>query len=524
MVCGGGNVANVCGTGSCTSESDVELCSRYAATCGALTVSNRCGTLSTASCGNCIAPKTCRANNQCVVTACQESNPAFCARLGKNCGAVSGTDICGQTRTAECGQCAATEICTSNVCTDTVGPSDAGSCVAESNPAFCLRLGKDCGSVTNLDNCGQQRTAACGTCTAPDTCGGAGVLNLCGNGSCQAETDKQFCARLGKNCGSVTDFDNCDMTRTATCGTCISPQVCTASVCSCTAETDPAFCTRLGKTCGTVTEADNCAVSRTVSCGTCTAPATCAQNVCACIPESNADLCTRAGKDCGVLTFTDNCGTARSLTCGGCIAPKTCGGGGTANRCGCFEPDQSFCTRLDKDCGSVTAVDKCGISRTANCGTCDARHTCPSSHVCTCPATRPAPAETANWPAIPASPSNGAYTSTTETVLDEQTCLIWQRDSSPSMNMPTAVPYCADLTLAGNTDWRLPTLAELESLLSHAHTPMINPIAFPNTQKGSYWSGSVNPAATLNWYLSFVNGNSALTDGATHKFYVRCVR
>jgi hypothetical protein len=35
----------------------------------------------------------------------------------------------------------------------------------------CGQVGDGCGNVLN-----------CGTCTAPDTCGGGGVANVCGTG------------------------------------------------------------------------------------------------------------------------------------------------------------------------------------------------------------------------------------------------------------------------------------------------------------------------------------------------------
>jgi hypothetical protein len=52
--------------------------------------------------------------------------------------------------------------------------------------------------------------------------------------SCVAESDAQFCARLGKSCESVSDTDNCGTARTANCGTCTSPSApaCVANVCS----------------------------------------------------------------------------------------------------------------------------------------------------------------------------------------------------------------------------------------------------------------------------------------------------
>jgi beta-glucanase (GH16 family) len=56
------------------------------------------------------------------------------------------------------------------------------TCTTESNAAFCSRLGKDCGAVSGTDNCGLARSvASCGTCTAPETCGGAGTANVCGS-------------------------------------------------------------------------------------------------------------------------------------------------------------------------------------------------------------------------------------------------------------------------------------------------------------------------------------------------------
>ena len=56
------------------------------------------------------------------------------------------------------------------------------SCIPESNAAFCARRGKNCGAVTGTDNCGAARTVSnCGNCASPATCGGAGVANVCGS-------------------------------------------------------------------------------------------------------------------------------------------------------------------------------------------------------------------------------------------------------------------------------------------------------------------------------------------------------
>jgi len=51
----------------------------------------------------------------------------------------------------------------------------AASCV----PTSCAAQGKNCGSIA--DSCGG--TLNCGTCTAPQTCGGGGIANVCGSGT-----------------------------------------------------------------------------------------------------------------------------------------------------------------------------------------------------------------------------------------------------------------------------------------------------------------------------------------------------
>src|SRR3989338_2742209 len=54
-------------------------------------------------------------------------------------------------------------------------------CVPEDNATFCTRLAVNCGVVTAVDTCGTPKSANCGaTCTAPETCGGGGMDNVCG--------------------------------------------------------------------------------------------------------------------------------------------------------------------------------------------------------------------------------------------------------------------------------------------------------------------------------------------------------
>lgn len=50
------------------------------------------------------------------------------------------------------------------------------------------------------------------------------------------------------------------------------------------------------------------------------------------------------------------------------------------------------------------------------------------------------------------------------TVVDPMTGLTWQRGHNPRLTYPEAERACADLTLGGRDDWRLPTIKELFSI------------------------------------------------------------
>jgi hypothetical protein len=84
------------------------------------------------------------------------------------------------------------------------------------------------------------------------------------------------------------------------------------------------------------------------------------------------------------------------------------------------------------------------------------------------------------------------------TVTDTGTGLVWQRDGSgtrlncvfdPYCTLAEAQTYCAGLTLGG-TEWRLPTLVELESLVNTRFYPTINLTAFPSTPPDCFWTST----------------------------------
>jgi hypothetical protein len=78
--------------------------------------------------------------------------------------------------------------------------------------------------------------------------------------------------------------------------------VVTAST-TCTVESDAAFCSRLAKNCGTVTDTDNCGKTRTVSsCGGCSSGLTCNQGACSSSPSNQFTNPTFAGGTTGWTT------------------------------------------------------------------------------------------------------------------------------------------------------------------------------------------------------------------------------
>lgn len=388
--CGTCSDSEACGLNNtcvCEGESEPELCSQAAAVCGGLVTTDRCGEPRTiGSCGICADPESCN-NNQCPCT--PESDEDFCSRVGANCGAISGTDNCGAPRTVDrCGTCDPDQTCQdNNVCT----------CDPEDNTTFCARLGAQCGPLTGLDNCGRPRTiSSCGSCTPPQQCGNGGGGNVCG---CSAESEAEICARLGAECGAIVATDNCGQTRDITsCGGCQAPDSCggaeQANRCGCS-ESDGAFCAQESAECGSVTGTDRCGVVRTVeNCGLCTDPLSCngggEANQCGCTAESDEAFCQRIGAQCGTVTALDNCGASRTRDCGTCTEPdEECGAGGQPNICECaYEGDEAFCDRQNAQCGTVVALDNCGQERPVDCGGCEDGLACTTNsdgnNVCLC--------------------------------------------------------------------------------------------------------------------------------------------
>lgn len=76
----------------------------------------------------------------------------------------------------------------------------------------------------------------------------------------------------------------------------------------------------------------------------------------------------------------------------------------------------------------------------------------------------------------------------------------------------------------GYSDWRLPSLHELLSIVHYGrYSPAIDTVFFPNT-KSWYWSSSSNLAGGYAWFTNFTTGLTASSQKYNYRVSVRLVR
>jgi len=114
----------------------------------------------------------------------------------------------------------------------------------------------------------------------------------------------------------------------------------------------------------------------------------------------------------------------------------------------------------------------------------------------------------------------GRYTVANGTVFDAKTKLTWQQAASTSTYLwAEAKAYCSGM-------WRLPTVKELLTIVDDSRlgiNPTIDPVAFPGTPGGAYWSSTpATGGGTGGWEVQF--GGSGIAYAANDsRDYVRCV-
>jgi hypothetical protein len=240
-------------------------------------------------------------------------------------------------------------------------------------PTTCAAQGKNCGQIS--DGCGG--TLTCGSCTAPQTCGGGGVTNVC---DCTPTT----CAAAGAECGAIAD--GCGDTLTCP-DTCLAPETCGGGLdphpnrCGCTpAACQPGQCGAVPDGCGTQLSCGGCDTGQCLSCdetshacvSRCTAPRLCSGGNCK-LPDGETGCVD--DEDCvSGLCAAGTCQTGPGGEGASCDSDTDCADGRT-----CVDSGFGFgvCCASAKACGTIC----CGSGEI-----CDPAGDCCAPLMTSCPA------------------------------------------------------------------------------------------------------------------------------------------
>jgi hypothetical protein len=166
----------------------------------------------------------------CTPASCTPAGGQYCGVIGDNCQG-----------TIDCGACSGDQICDQGLCRG--GPS----CVASSSCAAATGGVNFCGDIGN--GCGGK--VACGTCAAGSVChGGLCVAANCVPLTCNIAAGGRYCGKIGDGCGGTLD---CSCDAPETCGGTGVPNVCGDPACvpiTCNPMGGGQYCGDIGNGCG----------------------------------------------------------------------------------------------------------------------------------------------------------------------------------------------------------------------------------------------------------------------------------
>src|SRR4051812_38436346 len=187
----------------------------------------------------------------CDRIACTTDAARYCGMIGDNCGGK-----------LDCGDCPSGQICRGNICSPEFGDACVALKCTQTGGTYCGRIGDGCGQL--LD---------CGNCQSPMSCGGGGLPSVCGanpdSGSCPTTTtctpaNGRYCGVVGNGCGGQIDCGSCPGGQS--CGAAGIPQLCGTTNCtksSCTAGSGAHYCGEVGDGCGGKMDCGNCTGGQT---------------------------------------------------------------------------------------------------------------------------------------------------------------------------------------------------------------------------------------------------------------------
>ena len=116
---------------------------------------------------------------------------------------------------------------------------------------------------------------------------------------------------------------------------------------------------------------------------------------------------------------------------------------------------------------------------------------------------------------------------TKEVVVDKSTNLMWQDDNdakSIKKNWVEAINYCENLDFSGYSDWRLPNINELGSIVDYSKSNPGISSEFSNVASDDYWSSSSYVIDSNNAFSVNFREAYDYMDDKSISYYVRCVR
>ncbi len=136
------------------------------------------------------------------------------------------------------------------------------------------------------------------------------------------------------------------------------------------------------------------------------------------------------------------------------------------------------------------------------------------------------------------SPSPQLIDNNDGTISDRATGLMWMKATADAdedgeatigdiMTWEEALFWCENTSFAGYSDWRLPTIKELVSMVSFdVDEPAVDTGYFPDTASSRYWSSTSSRANNIQgqaWAVDFTCGDT-VNGMKTNTYYVRAVR
>ncbi len=132
-------------------------------------------------------------------------------------------------------------------------------------------------------------------------------------------------------CG--TKSNNCG--EDVSCGDCLAGEICEEGVCNC----NPKTCDDYSGQCGSSLD-DGC--NGTINCNNnCDSGEDCENEVCVCSAENGPTFCARLDKECGEVTAENNCGDSITVDCGSCSSGKECSNGNCVEESSSSDDDSS---------------------------------------------------------------------------------------------------------------------------------------------------------------------------------------